>query len=77
MKQICRSYGTPFQTETASYKHFAPHGAKMNTFNNLIWKDVYIGYNDLLYNGLEPLTGTRQSGLFRQSRGIFANFHII
>lgn len=37
-------------------------------------KSIYIGYNDLLYNGLEPLNGTRQSGLFRQSRGLFAKF---
>lgn len=35
-------------------------------------KSIYIGYNDLLYNGLEPLSGTRQRGLFRQSRGLFA-----
>lgn len=37
-------------------------------------KSIYIGYNDLLYNGLEPLNDTRQSGLFRQSRGLFAKF---
>lgn len=37
-------------------------------------KSIYIGYNDLLFNGIEPLDGTRQSGLFRQSRGLFAKF---
>jgi hypothetical protein len=37
-------------------------------------KAVYIGYNDLLYNGLEPLDGTRQRGLIRQGRGLFAKF---
>lgn len=37
-------------------------------------KSIYIGYNDLLYNGLEPLSQTRQTGLFRQSRGLFAKF---
>ena len=46
----------------------------LNAFTPSPNKSIYIGYNDLLYNGLEPLTGTRQSGLFRQSRGIFAKF---
>ena len=37
-------------------------------------KSIYLGYNDLLYNGLEPLNRIRQNGLFRQSRGLFAKF---
>jgi Domain of unknown function (DUF5916)/Carbohydrate family 9 binding domain-like len=37
-------------------------------------KSIFIGYNDLLFNGIEPLDGTRQRGLFRQSRGLFAKF---
>lgn len=32
---------------------------------------IYVGYNDLLFNGLDPLTNTRQSGLFRQNRTAF------
>ena len=33
---------------------------------------LFIGYGDALYNGFDPLSGTRQSGLFRQSRSLFA-----
>lgn len=29
---------------------------------------IYVGYNDLLFNGLDALTNTRQSSLFRQNR---------
>lgn len=32
----------------------------------------FVGYSDLLYNGFDPLTDKRTSGLFRQSRTIFA-----
>lgn len=35
---------------------------------------VYVGYGDTLYNGIEPLGGVRQSGLYRQSRSLFAKF---
>lgn len=35
---------------------------------------VFVGYGDALYNGFDPLSGTRQSGLFRQSRSLFAKF---
>ena len=33
---------------------------------------LYIGYNDLLFNGLDPLKGTRMPGLFRKQRTLFA-----
>ncbi len=32
---------------------------------------LYIGYNDLLFNGIDPLAGTRAQGLFRQRRTLF------
>jgi hypothetical protein len=35
---------------------------------------VFVGYGDALFNGIEPLNGQRQSGLFRQSRSLFAKF---
>jgi hypothetical protein len=35
---------------------------------------VYVGYGDALYNGVDPLNFRRQSGLFRQSRSLFAKF---
>jgi hypothetical protein len=37
-------------------------------------KSIYIGYNDLLFNGIEPLDGTRRNGFTRQGRGLFAKF---
>lgn len=37
-------------------------------------KSVYVGYNDLLFNGIEPLDGTRRNGVVRQARGLFAKF---
>lgn len=33
---------------------------------------VYVGYNDLLFNGLDPLNRTRVPGVFRQQRTLFA-----
>jgi hypothetical protein len=33
---------------------------------------LFVGYNDLLFNGLDPLAGTRARGLFRQRRALFA-----
>jgi hypothetical protein len=35
---------------------------------------VYVGYGDALYNGVDPLGFQRRSGLFRQSRSLFAKF---
>ncbi len=35
---------------------------------------AFVGYGDALFNGIEPLNGQRQSGLFRQSRSLFAKF---
>lgn len=34
-------------------------------------KAFYAGYSDLLFNGLDPLTNQRRSGVFRQSRTLF------
>lgn len=34
-------------------------------------KAFYVGYSDLLFNGLDPLTDQRRPGLFRQSRTLF------
>jgi hypothetical protein len=32
---------------------------------------LFVGYNDLLFNGLDPLDNTRARGLFRQRRTLF------
>lgn len=32
---------------------------------------LYIGYNDLLFNGIDPLDNTRAQGIFRQRRTLF------
>jgi hypothetical protein len=32
---------------------------------------LYVGYNDLLFNGLDPLDRRRVPGLFRQQRTLF------
>ncbi|HMS40850.1 MAG TPA: hypothetical protein PKE69_11525 [Pyrinomonadaceae bacterium] len=34
-------------------------------------KSFFVGYGDLLSNGIEPLSGQQQPGLFRQSRTLF------
>ncbi len=35
---------------------------------------AYFGYGDALFNGVDPLDFQRRSGLFRQSRSLFAKF---
>jgi hypothetical protein len=35
---------------------------------------VFVGYGDELFNGIDPLDFQRRSGLYRQSRSLFAKF---